>query len=121
VDEVHSCVIPKFQDKVDFLTVYLKEAHPSDIWPLGQHVCVESHKTIKDRIVAATKFVTVSSWRLPVVVDTLQDMFMNTYCAHPERFYVIVNGKLAFKAKPQNAYYPISDLVAWLNSYFCGE
>jgi len=117
VDEVHS-VFAKYKDRVDFLTIYLREAHAQDIWPLGQHVVVTSHKCIDDRIAVANEFIKANSWRLPTVVDTMEDCFMHTYWAHPERFFVLLNGKLAFKAQPRDAYYPVSDLVQWLTSHF---
>jgi len=121
VAQVHSEVLPTFGTRVDFLTIYLREAHPQDIWPLGQHVCINNHKNVSDRITAAQDFVSSTKWALPMVVDTFQDSFMNAYLAHPERFYVIVDGILRFKAQPKDAVYPISDLVDWLNEYFTGS
>jgi len=85
---------------------------------LGQHVVISNHKCVEDRIAAARDFIKTNSWRLPTVVDSMENCFMNTYLAHPERFYVLLNGKLAFKAQPRDAYYPVSDLVAWLTSHF---
>jgi len=117
VDEVHD-LFEKYKDIVHFLTIYLREAHAQDIWPLGQHVTVQSHKKIDDRISVAREFISANSWRLPTVVDTIEDCFMRTYWAHPERFFAIFDGKLSFKAQPRNAFYPVSDLAEWLELHY---
>jgi len=117
VEEVHS-LVDKYQNKAHFLTIYIREAHPQDLWPLGQHVVVNSHKTIADRIDVAKQFIAANHWKLEMVVDTLQDLFMKEYWSHPERFYVVLDNKLVFKAQPQDAHYPVSDLVSWLEKYF---
>jgi len=43
--------------------------------------------------------------------------FMNTYLAHPERFYSFVNGFLTFKAQPSDAYYPLEQLKVWIENF----
>ena len=43
-----------YQDKVEFLCVYMAEAHPKEMWNFGPRFCfMEAHKTIDDRIQAA--------------------------------------------------------------------
>ena len=43
-----------YQDKVEFLCVYLYEAHPKGKWNFGPRFSfMEAHKTIEDRIQAA--------------------------------------------------------------------
>jgi len=120
VDEVHE-LYEKFKDKVHFLTVYIREAHPQDLWPLGQHVSVLAHKTVEDRIGICSDFVKKNSWKLPTVVDSMQDVFMKEYWCHPERFFAFVDGKMGFKAQPSDAYYPVSDLLNWLNDHFANK
>ena len=34
----------------NFLAVYIREAHASDEWPLGSHVCLTQHQTLADRL-----------------------------------------------------------------------
>lgn len=94
------------------------EAHTQDTWPLGQHVCVNAHKTIEDRINVASQFIEAVDWKLETVVDNMDNTFLFDFKAHPERFYVVVDGKMAFKAYPENAYYHVSDMKDWLVGYF---
>jgi len=117
VDEVHQ-LYAEYKDKVDFITIYIAEAHTQDVWPLGQHVCINKHTCISDRITACKRFMESFKWQLPTTVDSMTDGFMNSYLAHPERFYTIVDGKLGFKAQPLNAYYPLDQLFNWLTNYF---
>jgi len=111
-------LLAEFEERVNFLTVYIKEAHPQDKWPLGQHVCVIDHKTIEDRIEVAKRFVRETGWKLPTVVDSMENVFMDTFKAHPERFYGILDCKLGFKANPIDAYYLVSDIRKWLLDHF---
>lgn len=111
-------MLAEFESKVNFLSIYLKEAHPQDGWPLGQHVCVLNHKCIEDRIETAQRFLRETGFKLTMVVDSMEDGFMDTFKAHPERFYGIVDCKLQFKAFPVEAYYLVSDIRTWLLDYF---
>jgi len=111
-------LLTEFEDKVYFLTIYIAEAHPQDKWPIGQHVCVMDHKTVEDRIEIAKRFISETEWRLPTVVDSISNGFMDSFKAHPERFFAIVDSKLQFKAYPTEAYYPVSDVRDWLLKYF---
>jgi len=113
VDAVHQLYV-NYKDKVNFITIYIREAHTQDVWPLGQHVCVNQHSNLQDRISTCKRFMKSVNWKLPVVVDSMSDEFMKTYLAHPERFYGIVDGKMGFKAQPENACYPIQQLLDWL-------
>ena len=43
-----------FRQTVQFLVVYVLEAHARDQWPLGlQHSTIDQHKTLSERIHAA--------------------------------------------------------------------
>lgn len=48
VKEVHD-LMAEYGDRVEWISIYLMEAHAQDVWPLGQHVCVTAHKTLEDR------------------------------------------------------------------------
>jgi hypothetical protein len=100
------------------MSIYLKEAHAQDVWPLGQHACVLDHKTIDDRITAAKNFCNKYQWQLPMEVDCMDDQFLYTYLAHPERFYAFYDMKLQFKAQPVDANYPLTQVADWLKAHF---
>ena len=60
---------------MDFVTVYIREAHASDEWPLGTAICIAQHKTIEDRLQAARDFVRQFEWTVPCAVDTMDNTF----------------------------------------------
>jgi len=67
--------------------VYIAEAHATDVWPLGSHVSLPSHKTLDDRIQAAKILQTKYHNKIPLLVDTMSDEFDEKYAIWPERYY----------------------------------
>lgn len=90
----------KFGHIADFLVVYISEAHPKDVWPLGKHVEIDQHKTIEDRINAAKFYKKQFGLKLPIVVDGMDNEFDNIYASWPERFFIFHKDKIALIAEP---------------------
>lgn len=71
--------------------VYLQEAHADDLWPLGYGI--RSHSSLTQRLNACRNFLEkhVDLQRLlqTVAVDTMDDRFLHTYGAWPERYFVV--------------------------------
>lgn len=86
----------RFGDKVEFLTVYVREAHACDVWPLGRAVSIPKHKTLEDRVAAAKKFVEENAYRPRLVIDCMEDDFDQKYAAWPERAYIIEQNKVVY-------------------------
>jgi len=109
----------KFQGRANFLGIYITEAHASDEWPIGKTISFCSQpKKLQDRCVLAKKFVDDNQLEFPMMVDTMENQFDETFAAWPLRFYVIQNGKLVFKAQPnvqEYAYDPV-ELSRWLKT-----
>lgn len=109
---------------VDFLTVYIMEAHAADEWPInserynGPCNTIVQHKTLEDRVKVGQLFVDKFSWRLPLVCDTIQNDFDAAFSPWPLRFYVIerLNGRTAvtYIAQPKDCSYDICHLIAFL-------
>jgi len=107
----------EYKNKADFITIYLCEAHAVNQWPLGRFVVVEQHKAIKDRKEVATAFVEKTGYKIKMYVDSMENTFMNTFWAHPERFFIIDDGKLMLKAQPtDDGYYIFEDINSYLDS-----
>jgi len=114
VGQVHS-LQAGLAGKAIFLTIYLAEAHAQDQWPLGRHVQVLQHKTVEDRLAIANRYVQTTGYQIHLVVDDIANPFMKTYWAHPERFYVIVDGKLGLKGQPtDDGWYVFSDITNFI-------
>ncbi len=74
---------------MDFVTIYIREAHASDEWKLGNIVSIPQHKTIEDRLEAARAFVKDYGWSGMVVVDTMSNELDDTFAIWPERYVVV--------------------------------
>jgi len=99
-----------------FVAIYISEAHAQDQWPLGRHVAVLQHKVLDDRIAIANRFVQKYGYKIPMVVDDMSNGFMKTFWAHPERFFVVDDGKLALKGQPtDDGWYLYDDIKNYVN------
>jgi len=79
----------KFADKIHFVVVYISEAHANDVWPLGKHVDIKSHKTFEERVAASDILTSKYGLKIPVVYDTMANEFDKHYAVWPERYYII--------------------------------
>lgn len=94
-----------FRDRADFLTVYIREAHASDEWPVGNICVIPQHKTLQDRLTAAQNFVRDYNYNIPCVVDCMENKFNEVYAIWPERYYVIsADNKIAHVSSPTNEF-----------------
>lgn len=109
----------KYQERANFLGIYITEAHAADEWPIGPTISFCSQpKSINERCQLAKKFVDENEIKFNVMVDSMDNSFENTFAAWPVRFYVIRNGELVFKAEPDTkefAYEPAA-LSRWLKN-----
>jgi len=90
----------EFTEQVDFLGVYISEAHAKDEWPLGVKYCFDQPKTIEERINVATGFVHEYKFELPMLIDTMKNEFDFIFSSWPERFYIVQNNVLALVGEP---------------------
>lgn len=71
--------------------IYLQEAHADDLWPLGYSV--QSHSTIDGRLRACKNFLdnhpALNGLLDTVAVDTMDDEFLHSFGAWPERYFLV--------------------------------
>jgi len=92
-----------FSDKIDFLCVYIAEAHANDKWPLGKHVDLPTHKTFEDRVAASDILINKYGLKSPMMYDTMSDEFDKEFSVWPERYYIIKDNRIV------NIFYPVID------------
>ncbi|CAG8527886.1 975_t:CDS:2 [Racocetra fulgida] len=100
---------------VDFYLIQIKEAHASDVWPIGNIVDVKEHHTLSDRLAAAREMATKTKLEIPVLADTMNDTFLKLYSPWPFRFFIVVDGILKLVGMPKDARYDTTDLVECLD------
>lgn len=95
-------VARRWRDKVKFLGVYVREAHPSDGWHMEsnaqQGVKVSQPRTYDERVAVAQQCFTKLRYSMPLLVDDVDDKVGNAYSGMPARLDVIdTDGKIAYK------------------------
>ena len=92
----------RWRDQVEFVVVYIREAHPEEGWVVSmnraEEILVNDPGTTDERVDVATTCALRLKIRMPVVVDDVDDAVANAYGALPDRLYLIGrDGKVAFQ------------------------
>lgn len=101
----------QYRDHVQFLTIYIREAHPLDGWRLGEGVTgllmstigfkptidVNDPKTIEERRSIAGRCQADLKYEIPTYVDEMDDAVNKAYAAKPTRLYLIgLDGRVVY-------------------------
>jgi hypothetical protein len=93
------------RDKVEFVVVYIREAHPEDGWVVNMNreedIRYMDPTTTQERVEVAAACALRLKIRMPVVVDDVDDNIASAYGALPDRLYLVGRGgKIAFQGEP---------------------
>ena len=93
-----------WRDRVEFLVVYIREAHPEEGWVLtpnrDEDIVVNDPTTTDERVEVATTCALRLEIRMPVVVDEVDDEIARAYGALPDRLYLIgTDGRVAYQGE----------------------
>jgi hypothetical protein len=107
-----------YKDHADFLTVYVREAHPTDEWQMKSNVkedvCYAQPKTLDQRI-AIANFVKRFSYPTQFGIDDMSNAANDAYSAWPERIYIIdETGHIAYRGGMGPFSYHPEEARAWL-------
>lgn len=92
----------RYRDRVEFLLVYIREAHPTDGWQVPQNdqdgVLLPAAKTQTEKDDHATMCITRLAIKFPAVVDGIDNQVELAYAGWPDRLYLVgKDGRIAFK------------------------
>jgi hypothetical protein len=95
----------RYQERVAFCVVYIREAHPEDGWVVNinrdQDIRIEDPTTDQERHDVAAACALRLKIRMPVVIDSMDDHLARAYGALPDRLYLIARGgRIAFQSGP---------------------
>ena len=112
-----------YGDKARFLTIYIKEAHPTDEWQMesneDQGVCYTQPRTTEDRLAIAADFVERFHYPIPMLVDPMTNPANELYAAWPERLYIIdEQGRIVYKGGMGPFEFHPEEVQAWLAKRF---
>jgi Iodothyronine deiodinase len=93
------------RDQVEFVVVYIREAHPEDGWVITSNrengIAFNDPTSNDERMEAAASCAIRLKIRIPVVVDDIDDKIASAYGALPDRLYLIGRGgKVAYQGEP---------------------
>ena len=92
----------RYGDRVHFLAVYVREAHPEDGWILPENrrsgVAVTDPKTDDERRFVASTCAANLRMRMPMAFDRVDNAVASAYGGWPDRLYLIgQDGRIAFQ------------------------
>lgn len=95
----------RYRDRAAFYVVYIREAHPSDIWQMGanvrENVVYQSPQNTEERVELANVCVKNLGIEMPALVDNFDNSTDTAYSGWPDRLYVIDrDGTIAYKSAP---------------------
>ena len=95
----------KYKDRAAFFVVYIREAHPSDLWQMGvnvrENIVYQSPQNTEERVDLANICVKNLGIEIPAVVDNFDNSTDLAYSGWPDRLYVIDrDGRIAYKSAP---------------------
>mmetsp|Transcript_1901 Transcript_1901/g.5273 ORF Transcript_1901/g.5273 Transcript_1901/m.5273 type:complete len:227 (-) Transcript_1901:169-849(-) len=101
------------------------EAHASDEWPMPVgNKCVDlpQPKTLEKRIEVARGFQQETSLSWPLLVDTIDNHFLHAFAASPERFFIVVDGVIAYVSFAEtHSGHPVDELRRELDAIVSGR
>ena len=109
-------MIAEFRDHVDFLIIYIEEAHASDGWKFANNFDINNHRTIQDRLHTAQKLRDIGSG-CPIVVDRMDNQANSQYGGLFERLYIILNSVVVYAGGRGPVDYKLEEVHDWLKNY----
>jgi hypothetical protein len=105
----------KYAGRIDFLVVYIREAHPEDGWVVtmnrSENIQFDDPTSTEERTDVAASCALHLKIGMPVVVDEIDDAVASAYGALPDRLYLIgLGGRIAFQGAPGPFGFQPSDL-----------
>jgi len=107
----------KFAGLVDFVTIYIAEAHPTERQHFSGNIDISTHETMEERVEAADTLREKAGDTLkgcPILVDPMDDRANLAYAALPEWLYVIQDGKITFEGGLGPWFYNIDEVDTFL-------
>jgi hypothetical protein len=96
-----SALYERYRSEVEFLVVYVREAHPEDGWVLAENrragVAVRDPRSTEERVACAARV----GLEIPCVADGVDDEVARSYGGWPDRLYLIgPDGRIAYQGEP---------------------
>lgn len=112
----------RFRERVEFLVVYIREAHPSDEWQVEENelarILFEQPKTFAEREHVAGVCTLGLGLSIPTLIDDIENSTDRKYYALPDRLYLVgKDGRVAFRGGPGPFGFKSDELEAAILQY----
>eukprot|EP00088_Acartia_fossae_P001610 TRINITY_DN10636_c0_g1_i3.p2 TRINITY_DN10636_c0_g1~~TRINITY_DN10636_c0_g1_i3.p2 ORF type:complete len:124 (-),score=45.29 TRINITY_DN10636_c0_g1_i3:309-680(-) len=108
----------KFSAGVDFVTVYISEAHPTEQGLSWENYGLRQHQALEEKIEAANILKREAKEALegcPILVDGMEHEAEKKYQGLPERLYVIMDNKIVYAGGMGPFGYSVDEVDAFLS------
>jgi len=78
-----------YHDRIHFLVIYIREAHPTDGWDIGSENRLRDPRSMEERRQVAAQCDAALAYGINTYVDEIDDRVMLQYAAWPERLYLV--------------------------------
>ena len=110
----------QYYQRIEFLVIYIREAHPIDGWDVNSPNRITDPKTTEERCQVAAECQQAMQYGIRTYLDEIYDPVMKAYAAWPERLYLIdLKGKVVYASglgpwgfKPEELQQAIDGLLA---------
>jgi hypothetical protein len=90
-----------YNDQIEFLIVYIREAHPEMLRAGNKTGIVGRPKDLDERVILATECVSKYKFTIPMVIDAMEGKVNSDYQSWPVRVTVTdIDGKVAYYGGP---------------------
>jgi hypothetical protein len=110
-----------YKDRVEFLVVYIREAHPGSIVSIPtehggtQLQVVPQTSSTEERLLNLRRFVAVATVTMPAGIDSDDGVARRAYAAWPDRLYAVgMDGRVAYQGAPGPMGFKVAELEVWL-------
>lgn len=112
----------RFGDRVSFLVIYIREAHPTDEWQVDQNLHDEilylQPTTLDERSEIAAACALRVELTIPTLIDDLDNSTDQKYYALPDRLYLVGrDGRIAYRGGPGPFGFVAAELESAIVSY----
>ncbi|MBT5241516.1 MAG: redoxin domain-containing protein [Rhodospirillaceae bacterium] len=108
-----------FKDRVNFLCIYILEAHPEDGWRVPHNwdkdINIPTPQNLDERAKIASLCRSKEGFTIPMALDTMENELLTLYAGTPERLYAIaIDGTVRHKSSVGP--FDMDDVDAWERS-----
>lgn len=106
------------KDKINFIMVYISEAHANNIWNIGQSAgdTVDAPICINDRIDSILFMKSKYGLTFDVYADNMNNDFEKEYSPWPFRYYIVKNNRFIKIGEPDDSQFDICALIDYVTN-----